>query len=108
DRGGAGTDRAPNWVRSLSPLGERVGVRGLPAVLIDPNPLTQSLFLQQRVALSPAGRGHNRRQRGHAARGRVVIARGGVVSGRSAGVIRPAANSGGSRCAFGVAAGAGG
>src|SRR5262245_54406460 len=40
-------ERAPNAVRSLSPFGERVGVRGLPVVVIDPNPLTHSLMLRK-------------------------------------------------------------
>src|SRR5262245_8950025 len=53
-------ERAANSGRSLSPFGERVGVRGLPAVFTDPNPLTHSFVLQKRVALSPLGRGHER------------------------------------------------
>jgi hypothetical protein len=48
---------AANSVRSLSPFEERVGVRGLPPVLLGPNALTHSLMFQKRVALSPAGRG---------------------------------------------------
>src|SRR5947209_19691337 len=54
---------AANSVRSLSPLGDRVGVRGLPAELREPNPLTHSFLLQHRVALSPQGRGQMRRHR---------------------------------------------
>jgi hypothetical protein len=42
-------------MRSLSPFGERVGVRGLPAVLIDPNPLTYSLMLQNESSPLPDG-----------------------------------------------------
>src|SRR5262245_37868710 len=48
-------ERAANSVRSLSPFGERVGVRGLGPLLIDPNPLTHSFMLHKRAALSPAG-----------------------------------------------------
>src|SRR5262245_56186454 len=60
ERVGIAYERAANSLHSLSPFGERVGVRGLRAVLMDPNPLTHSLMLQKRVALSPAGRGHRR------------------------------------------------
>jgi hypothetical protein len=31
--------------------------------LMDPNPLTHSLMLQKRIALSPPGRGHTRQYR---------------------------------------------
>jgi hypothetical protein len=54
-------ERAANSVRSLSPFAEGVGVGGLPAPLMDPDPLTHSLMLQNRVALSPPGRGQERR-----------------------------------------------
>src|SRR5262245_10501095 len=54
----SGVHGAANSVRSLSPLGERVGVRGLPAVLVDANPLTHSFLLQKRAAISRVGRGH--------------------------------------------------
>ena len=47
-------------------LGERVGVRGLPAVLFDANPLTHSFVLQKSV-LSPLGRGRNNEHRVRAA-----------------------------------------
>jgi hypothetical protein len=30
--------------------------------MVDPNPLTHSFMLQKRVALSPPGRGHERRR----------------------------------------------
>src|SRR5262245_58924195 len=51
---------AAGSVRSLSPFGERVGVRGLPAIRTDPNPLSHSFTLQKRAALSPSGRGYTR------------------------------------------------
>src|SRR5262249_42179759 len=44
-------ERATNAVRSLSPIWGEVGVRGLPVVVIDPNPLTHSLMLRKRAAL---------------------------------------------------------
>jgi hypothetical protein len=47
--------RAANSVRSLSPFGERDGVRGLPPALMDPNPLTHSLMLQKRGSPLPGG-----------------------------------------------------
>ena len=43
------------------PIGERDGVRELPTVLPDTDPLTRSFALQKRAALSPPGRGHERR-----------------------------------------------
>jgi hypothetical protein len=48
-------ERAAKSVHSLSPFGERAGVRGSPAVLMDPNPLTHSFMLPNRVALFPVG-----------------------------------------------------
>src|SRR5512133_1682156 len=52
--------RAAYAVCSLSPFGERVGVRGLSAALTHPNPLTHSSMLQQRAALSPPELGFTR------------------------------------------------
>src|SRR5262252_7089992 len=42
EHGAHANSRATNSACSLSPFGERVGVRGLPALLMDPNPLTSS------------------------------------------------------------------
>jgi len=41
-------ERATSAVGSLSPFGKRVGVKGLPAVPMDPNSLTHSSLLQTR------------------------------------------------------------
>src|SRR5260221_2885454 len=63
EHGTHANSRATDSVRSLSPFGERVGVRGLPAALMKPSPLTHCFILKERGALSPAGRGHKRRYR---------------------------------------------
>jgi hypothetical protein len=51
------SERAANSVRSLSPFGERMGVRGLQTVLMDPKPLTHSFMLQKGAALSDPNSG---------------------------------------------------
>jgi hypothetical protein len=47
-------ERVANSVRSLSPFGERVGVRGLPVVGIDPNLLTHSSMVPKESSPLPS------------------------------------------------------
>ena len=62
-------DRAITVLRHIPRRSRKLGVLplpflgggGLPVAMVDPNPLSHSFMLQKRVALSPPGRGRERR-----------------------------------------------